>query len=612
MNYFEKNLDVIRNTRELLYQKMQEHDLLNETKLTDAITSVETKDGNQAIVLEKDGMTYRFNSSYRPVAEAQKWVDQYSFQSLNIIVSMFGLGNGIFARELMNKMGNQEMLFILEPSLDMFLHTLSHYDITDILSEGKVSISIEGVNQIEFTTLISQCTSWMNLETRIVCYHPQYDKAFPISYQEFLKTLDNARIKAIVNKNTEAYWGEIMTKNEISNLKYLKDCNLLSDFVGAFSEVPAIIVSSGPSLDKNITELKNAKGKSVILCVDSALKYLLKNDIIPDLVVTLDAKKSMYHFADERFKQIPLLCKSVSNPVIMDLHTGRKIFFYNEDFIGSLFQQMGKDQIYYSVGGCVSTAAFAVCVGLNFKCIVMIGQDLCFHGNVTHAGNEVVNAYGANDGAAMMVEDNDGNLVKTRYDWYTFLLWFQDAIESCPGIEVINATEGGAKIKGAKVMTLKETINQYCIQDIDVLRMVNDMSPVISKDNMGMVKEYFQKSLKDMDIIEEYSKEASTICEKLIKEAKKNNIGSFVNQVLVKKILKFNKEIAEKSVYQILNDYISEISTKQLDNINKLDDNVQNNQIKTYMKSREIYMATAKAVQELRPLLEQSVLELDF
>ena len=51
-----------------------------------------------------------------------------------------------------------------------------------------------------------------------------------------------------------------------------------------------ILLPQGSSLDKNILELKNVNG--MIISTDTALNPLLKHDIIPDLSVTIDPRKS--------------------------------------------------------------------------------------------------------------------------------------------------------------------------------------------------------------------------------------------------------------------------------------------------------------------------------
>ena len=58
-------------------------------------------------------------------------------------------------------------------------------------------------------------------------------------------------------------------------------------------EMPAIIVSAGPSLNENIEELKKAKNKAFIIAVDTAMKPLLRNGIIPDMYAIIDGTKPL-------------------------------------------------------------------------------------------------------------------------------------------------------------------------------------------------------------------------------------------------------------------------------------------------------------------------------
>ena len=55
-----------------------------------------------------------------------------------------------------------------------------------------------------------------------------------------------------------------------------------------FPQVPVILVSAGPSLDKNIGFIKSARNQIIVITVATALKPLLKNNIAPDFVIAID------------------------------------------------------------------------------------------------------------------------------------------------------------------------------------------------------------------------------------------------------------------------------------------------------------------------------------
>lgn len=58
-------------------------------------------------------------------------------------------------------------------------------------------------------------------------------------------------------------------------------------------DTTGIVVAAGPSLNKNINELKKAKGKSLIIAVDTALKPLLRAGIVPDMFLLLMHKNPL-------------------------------------------------------------------------------------------------------------------------------------------------------------------------------------------------------------------------------------------------------------------------------------------------------------------------------
>ena len=123
-------------------------------------------------------------------------------------------------------------------------------------------------------------------------------------------------------------------------------------------DMPAIVVAAGPSLNKNIDELKRAKGKAFIIAVDTAIKPLLKKGIIPDMFAIVDGKKPIELVQNEEVKKIPLLTSISASHDVLEYHTGMK-FFYNEGdiYINSMFFMNGKILEPLACGGSVATAA---------------------------------------------------------------------------------------------------------------------------------------------------------------------------------------------------------------------------------------------------------------
>ena len=93
MDNAEKNRSVLQEVRPKLYEKLIEREKEQQPSF-DSFEKTETRDGNWALCIKKDGKVNRMNSTYRPAQEAKKWADQFTFQNMNIITIFLGISVG--------------------------------------------------------------------------------------------------------------------------------------------------------------------------------------------------------------------------------------------------------------------------------------------------------------------------------------------------------------------------------------------------------------------------------------------------------------------------------------------------------------------------------------
>lgn len=94
--------------------------------------------------------------------------------------------------------------------------------------------------------------------------------------------------------------------------------------------VPAFLVVAGPSLDKNIQELKRAKDHGVIICADVILFRLIEEGIEPDFVVTIDPSPTIgKYWKGINTKNIYLFAPTTAHPDNLAMWDG-KIFLFNQ------------------------------------------------------------------------------------------------------------------------------------------------------------------------------------------------------------------------------------------------------------------------------------------
>ena len=606
MDYTKMNFEMMKKNRPAFYDSVKKaYD--NKEFSEEGIEEIVARDGNKALVIERDGKKVRLNSMFRPLQEAEKWADQYSYQNLHVPVFLFGMGNGIFLRELLKRLGNDAAVFVMEPDISIFFYQVFHQDLSDIIRDDRVFLFVKSIDDDAIEETLDANLHWSMLKSQIVCEHPGYDKLYAEDYNEYRRKIKRADMIEIVNRNTISYMSRNLVHNILNNLHFVKESNYAGEIMNILPEdVPAIIVSAGPSLDKNICDLKKAVGKAFIIATDTSVKYLLKNDVPFDVMVTLDAQKSPKHISDPKCKDIPMFCTLEARNQIMEFHTGKKVWFRSGIYLESIYKKMGRIFPKYNTGGSVATASYMISVAMGAKRIILVGQDLAYSGGVTHAGGVERHIVGEDEGI-QMVEGIDGKPVRSRGDWIMYRDWFEEAagIEEAP--DVIDATEGGVLIKGTKIMKLSEAICEYCTTKYDFQDVLDKLPYTFNEEEYEEVKKECNKLSYEFVKIRSKAQEGL----KLANDLKK--MGSFGEDNVVRlnkkvsKLRKINSFIDKQSANELLEIYSSAETTDELNRINIMSDDEDTNLINTLETSCVVYKSLIKGIDELKPILEESL-----
>ena len=609
MDIYQNNINILSKYRPD-FLKLYQASMDKEKKYPcDEVIKKEAKNGSIIFSVKRNGKEVRLNSPYRPEMEAIKWAEQFECDNLNVNAILFGLGNGMFAQALLDRLKDDAKLFISEPSSQIFEKTLQCMDLTKLLTDERVYLCLDDINPDAFSDLLSGYTHWTNLETQIYGCHTGYDTLFTEAYRNFLMTIQKTDHLVQVNKDTQEFFAQKMVPNMLDNIKYIRESRLITDYIPKIPhDVPAIVVAAGPSLDKNIDELKRAKGKSFILAVDTAMRHLIKHGIMPDAMVTMDPGKPFDYMNDPKIKEIPLFCILEANHEILEFHKGIKIWIRGGNLIGKLFAKYHKEFGPYNPGGSVATAAFSVCVALEFKRVVLVGQDLAYQGNITHAGGEFSGVLNEKEGIKY-IEGIDGNPVKSRHDWLIYLDWFEQSIKSVRDrMDVIDATEGGAMIHGSRIMTLCDVIDQYCNKEVDMTRILKEQDPVFTEKEYDDVRKDIQGYVTELKEIKRTAQKAEKNCEKSLKLLKEDPQNIKMNK-LKQKILEAMGTIEQYTIYDIVDIYMSKTADKYLAGVFVVSDDNHKDEINMYLSAKMIFKDLARSANQLLPLFEKAAAE---
>ncbi|EOG9300273.1 motility associated factor glycosyltransferase family protein [Campylobacter coli] len=270
----------------------------------------------------------------------------------------------------------------------------------------------------------------------------------------------------------------------------------------------AIIVSTGPSLTKQLPLLKKYASKATIFCADSSYPILAKHGIKPDYVCMLERTEITAEFFNHDFGEfdngICFIIKSIVHPNAINYLTKKTDNFTIVSTYASFIQYLKLDYFgYFNMGFSVAHMACYLSLHLNHKNIIFIGQDLAYAENGNSHPDDYQNSanYESQMYEHILTTAYGGNgKVETHSIWLLFKNWFEN--EMIPntrkmGITTYNCTEGGARIEG----TIEKPFLWACenLLHKDLNKPFEKLEPLsLNKQNEFLLKAYYKvcKSIK--------------------------------------------------------------------------------------------------------------------
>ncbi|ECX5274613.1 motility associated factor glycosyltransferase family protein, partial [Campylobacter jejuni] len=266
----------------------------------------------------------------------------------------------------------------------------------------------------------------------------------------------------------------------------------------------AIIVSTGPSLTKQLPLLKKYANKATIFCADSSYPILAKHGIKPDYVCMLERTEITAEFFNHDFGEfdngICFIIKSIVHPNAINYLTKKTDNFTIVSTYASFIQYLKLDYFgYFNMGFSVAHMACYLSLHLNHKNIIFIGQDLAYAENGNSHPDDYQNSanYESQMYEHILTEAYGGKKeIKTHEVW----IFFKQILEAMIikyHITTYNCTEGGARIEG----TIEKPFLWACenLLHKDLNKPFEKLEPLsLNKQNEFLLKAYYKvcKSIK--------------------------------------------------------------------------------------------------------------------
>lgn len=490
-----KNQDAIRMYHPLIDQMFQTVNEQSESNIQVGVAEVSDKKVLYARMGEE---TFQLDTMYDSDELLDIWFHNLSDIYFNTKFLFFGLGNGMFVRKILQNTQSEIRVIVYEPTLNILSKVIEEFDISDILTDRRVLLIVEGMNSNTIEENYYSELNYTDLETFIYRSYLNYNRLYEKEFFRYMEAVENVCSSINSTQDVIGRYGEIYYENTFQNMDYFIHGKSLQHLYELLpKDVPAIIVAAGPSLDKNVKDLEKAKGKAFIVAVDTALPPLIRNGIIPDMCISIDGKKKSFHFADAESHEIPLVCYLLSHALILKQHTAVK-FFLNDINHHIQHYLSGKQKVLpiISSGGSVANDAFSLVQLLGFTTIILIGQDLALTGNKSHADATLCGQlkWTADRFSDLIeVEGIDGKPVLSKGEYRLYCRWFEEQIRQFPELKVIDATEGGAKIQGTIIQPLLETIEKECKKEVDFQKIISDTNDYFSDEEKADFIAYLLK-----------------------------------------------------------------------------------------------------------------------
>lgn len=366
--------------------------------------------------------------------------------------------------------------------------------------QGALKQQFAGMEYIEHPKLIRQTKGY---------FKPLYSELSRVFYD----------IRSSFGNDPEDSWSGI--DHQFQNISTIVENQGVVGLKGKFKGIPAVIAATGPSLNKNIHLLNSIKNKAVFFAADASLNTFLKYDepIKPDIVCSLErnltTKRHFEQIPDDKKSMMEDMwlagCPVVKPEVYKEWH-GKHIIVFR-DF--AHFKWLGLNKGIVNTGKSVTNLAFMVAHEMGCSPIILVGQDLAFApSGDTHVKGADHAREGLKESKLILQKQkckgNNGEDLDTLDTWVGMRRRFEQDIATI-GMKCINATEGGALIKGTEVMTFQQTIDQFMKKDYPIQRMLSENLPELEENeiaedlkivdtNVRKGLEYYRVSLDNINI----------------------------------------------------------------------------------------------------------------
>ena len=361
VNLLEKNLTALANKDRELAERIAKH-------IVSDVPQLVNENGFYNLVYKN---TYLHNRQ-NPLAEAKE-IFSMAANSPVAIHLVYGLGLGyLFQVASANSAGT---VILYEPDLNILKIAFSLVDFSNDILKNNVFIS----DNLEKTgEYIYKKSNTKN--TPLMLTTPAYRDMNTQKFNEMVETLQRmiGRYNLDLKYTQQKFFP--IARTIIQNIPNLIKEPPLSSIKDFYKGQTAVVVSAGPTLDRNIETIKKYRDNIVLIVVGTAMKTLAKHGITPDFLCIIETYDSSKQIEGLDLSEVNFVTEPFSN-INLRKFKFKQIYSHISDnmpvnsFWSNIINENTEE---YLSKGTVSYTALNVARILGCSKIVMVGQDLAY------------------------------------------------------------------------------------------------------------------------------------------------------------------------------------------------------------------------------------------
>ena len=540
----EPDTPYVANMRALWKTEMdfaQRIDLVDEGELIECEAS--RKGPPTCQLVGSGGARVYLHSKYDPEREASKWADgvmaaaekQMAEDDERFPMCYFvdGFGLGYHVRALFERLQGDTFVVVSEGNMALLRTALELFDFSEMIESKRLVIITRPDREEIFNKLQPHGNMLVmgTLFTRALQRQidPEFHREVHTAVSEYASYLRSHVISLLANSI-------ITTENVLGNLGSYVGTPSIGMLKNRFAGYPAVVVSAGPSLRKNLAILKEIRDRVVVIAVQTTLKPLLAYGIKPDFVTSLDYHEvgiRFYEGLEEELRDVHLVAEPKANWRVINYYRDRgPMSLLGNEVARLILGHDNDDHDNLQPGATVAHLAFYLGEYIGADPVMFIGQDLAFSDNVYYSPGTALHTVWRGEfnrfctvemkewerivrsrAILRRVEDVHGQAIYTDEQMFTYMQQFEKDFAKSK-VKVIDASGGGARKQGAQIMSFREAADQYCTREIDQSRFAYRKEVRYQADKLEDARRLVEERIEDVKEMEDIS--AETI--KLVKE----------------------------------------------------------------------------------------------